>query len=1249
MANLVIKNTVSGNSGAPTLYDQQANQTVQVWFEHGGVEAFTADPGTPVAGEYAPGVWSEIYGPDGPLVTLVGGDGTIASPKEFTPTMPGRWLVRLVAEKYVLDSDMNVVLSGEPETFTALYEIQDPNIIGHRNAKPYGNGSVTRGTSTIAPTESTEFDSDEGWSRGVERYLATVSREQGFRSTVVVYNDSGVQLDSGKVITVADSDALQVWKNADSSLEDFQNTILRVVLASSGMANLGGLPLFLAVEDILDGDRGVAIVEGVVPFDTTLLADGDALFVSALGEPTGTVPSSLVPTDVDVRIGITAKGGVADDATNPGFLYFHGHAHMLPGLVQGPLSSTDNAIATWDGVGGNKLQNTGVRLMDMTSIPVPYWEVSSFGDSGLHIRTFPGGDNELWLITGDTNDVPSGDVKLNSGVSNLSNTGDVAISTGTASGGTAGTLWLYAGTSDLSCAPVKIHGGRSYSGQGGHVEITGGRADTAGLTPGGVIIQGGENTADSTRGNIAIEQAELVTVDAVYSAITTAPIVDYNGELTRWYSKDPAGVGANELRAQLSHDYGVNTKFSMLDTAGFGGLELNSDSHSFFLNKLSIGTTVAPAGVDQLHVEGSATFTDLTVTNKLNVGGLIDPIGLILSNTSEVNIPVLAGEGALFVSDGTDGLTAGDIYYKDSTGGTTSLTAAAGAGVLTGPMAPNSTENNQVATWANSNGDDLKGSGLTISHLAEISSLKNAAHEAYDISIKPGLSTTGADNPGANVTIEGGEAEHDGPGGSLVLNGAGSVGDAPGDVTIQGGSTSHNASDGGSINLKAGDGNLTVAGATDGGGIMLKGGKGANHGGPVTILGGDAEDAGGLAGYDNGGSVTLQGGSGGREGDKAGPVDILGGTGGSGKPAVYRGGAGGEVSVFGGSAGPLSGHNGGKVSIRGGTADSLDPAIGLGNLVGQSGNVEITGGEGPPVSGGFVHTQGGGILELRGGDSNPVANGDGGDVVVEPGKAGTAPGKHGLLLLCNEDDGAGFQKSFVSIGSELVSGLPGPIGWCGPKPAHTIHGDLKVTGVIDPVAFFMEPQTSNPVEAQFIAAQAAGQVDENGDPIDVNDPAVQLKIKNSLWVDENNDYRMMVGSEPVGTEGTIKYDSDNVVYDAGLAIHPDAGGILVGDLSPEVHYFNVPEVTGILLVDSTLGDIAIMLPDATLYPKRSIFVKDKKGKSNVPGFGQILIVPPSGQKLDHYCYPAEGGSGPYPVQPWASIQCYSDGTDWFII
>ena len=147
---------------------------------------------------------------------------------------------------------------------------------------------------------------------------------------------------------------------------------------------------------------------------------------------------------------------------------------------------------------------------------------------------------------------------------------------------------------------------------------------------------------------------------------------------------------------------------------------LNADLGDFTIS----GGAVFTAGTDPQYVnlhssamheltigEGGATGPMIynSATGKLTVPGLIDPIGMIFSQTAGgVDVPTTATEGAIFVSDGSNSLIADKLYYKPANNGTPVLISGGGGGAgLTNwsedgvHLVPNATSQNigSVTNW----------------------------------------------------------------------------------------------------------------------------------------------------------------------------------------------------------------------------------------------------------------------------------------------------------------------------------------------------------------------------------------------------------------------------------------------------------------------------------------------------------------------------------------------------------------------
>ena len=1325
-AYLKIRNTVTAIDGDPSvLYDQNANQQVEVWLEDAGVEVLLAD-GDPIeAGKYTNAAW-QIYGPDGPEIVLA---GVGSEHRTFTPPVPGRWLVRLTAQKYVTNAAAEVVLSDTVETFTALYEVQDPNILGHRDARAYGNGAITRGSSIIAPNETNEYDSDEGWSRGIERYLQTVSREQGFRSTAVVKNTGGAQIDAGYVCCADAPFNLERWKNADVGTEDFNNVIQKVTLATATSPHLFENPKFVALENIAAGDRGLVLVEGIIPFDTTAFANGDVLYISDTGELTNTAPSTVDAAFSDYRVGVAGDGGLGDGSDpatlNPGSIYFHGYATLLPGFIQGPLSSTDNAIATWNGADGDKLNSSDLSVYTVPGA-VGIIRIEPLEDRPFSIQSRPNETNHLYINSGSNLDLgPSGNTQIRTGTSRDFATGNLELNTGSSATRSAGNIEIQPGASELLGANVTINGGTSSTDMGGEVVITGGTAQAIGQTPGGVQIKGGYNFPDD------VYNAYCIITDFENIEIDPSGELRIHSPTTVWKAEN--AVGSLKQRFVINTSFASNSSFEMRAAGAVTG-SLNTDDPSFLRLGLSLGTDVVPAAGDLLLVDGSGTFTDLTVTNKLNVGGLIDPTGMIftpISDLTEITDAMAAGEGGIFVAGaGLAGHTEGDVYFITSAGTTTSLTEVAELGEsLAGPMVADSTTVNQAAIWTNTDGNSLGGAGVTIDASGSISSIVNGTGIPNDLTMKPAQPTQ-PDAGGANLTLESGSPDGVGMAGTLGLSAADArIGG--GSVHIDAGDTTGADTHGGKVRMRAGHGWLDPTSAMAfGGAIEAVAGNAGFVGGEVRLFGGKSLHNTGEPGNSIGGQVFIEGGSGGRNGMSSGGVTIDGGLGSKGSAGVgYRGGSGGDVTIMAGSAGLDSGHQGGSVTINAGDGDVLSAAwAGLAGSAGIPGSIKIAAGNSPNTVVGSSHLLNGANVEIRAGNAGINSGADGGNIVMEPGAHDQnhplpAIAHHGIIHMCGEHDAFGDQKSYVAIGSAVVSGLGVAIGDCFGRKAHTVHGNLKVTGLFDPIGILVDPQALNPAQSfiqdawddwnardiesertalasyknivevkletatvQLVNARAAlsgasddeviGHKDEikrlerliesltstrssisteydllDTPPIDPSSVEAADVASNTLWFDSNNGNALTIGTEPVGTVGTVVYDHQQVVFNSDTA---NAGGYLADGDTGSVDYYNVSDRVAVVMVDCTGGDVAIQLPDPVQNNGRSITVKDKLGKSNVSSTtgGQIHIVPPQGHKLDQYTHPNDetaGGPGPYPVQTRAAVECYSDGSDWFII
>ena len=263
------------------------------------------------------------------------------------------------------------------------------------------------------------------------------------------------------------------------------------------------------------------------------------------------------------------------------------------GDVVGPASSTDNAIARWDGVTGKLLQDSGVTVSD----PVGFNNVITL--QGVGGVTIEGGlpivgavaGGTVKLIGGESPLIPgagSGSIEINGGDGGLGDLiysgeagGQVSIggglggAVGTAVGGGAGgdvilfggdgggtaidpdnngqggQVKIDGGYSPGAAGPVKITGGysdnknggkvsitgggiASATMKGGAVEITGGGADTSGGAGGDIILTGGSGNGAGLDGRITLEDAQgdlEIDLLPIGTNGISGPYIDFTGRI----------------------------------------------------------------------------------------------------------------------------------------------------------------------------------------------------------------------------------------------------------------------------------------------------------------------------------------------------------------------------------------------------------------------------------------------------------------------------------------------------------------------------------------------------------------------------------------------------------------------------------------------------------------------------------------------------------------------------------------------
>tara|TARA_B000000460_G_scaffold3313_1_gene2270 strand:- start:238 stop:2004 length:1767 start_codon:yes stop_codon:yes gene_type:complete len=391
MATLVIKNglNVRSNDSSPAsaVYDQEGYITWSAWLDSSDnllpgsdTDGFDVND-TKGVGTYAttPVTWA-IFGPDSLGAIVMGsGVGTVANKKTFTPLVPGRYLVRLTAHKYIADP-VNVggpnILEEAPDEFSVVVEIRDPSVLGVTS---------TDATSIMALNEKNEYDPDEGWGRTIERYLSTVSKMAGGRRIASGVNRAGATVDIGKPVTLH-SDCLKEWKGSVPSLVDYQNYNLQFNLADGADDSILTAPIFLTLHDsVAANERSYLLVDGIIPYDTAALGAvagvGETLYVNDLKE------LSITSGTYERRVGKVLVVGT-DTGAVPGSIEFDGSSSSAHVHAASIFAESNNPIKAIPPVG--KVGGVGQNVREwLTEVFFPFipaalsFSADSYQEKGL--------------------------------------------------------------------------------------------------------------------------------------------------------------------------------------------------------------------------------------------------------------------------------------------------------------------------------------------------------------------------------------------------------------------------------------------------------------------------------------------------------------------------------------------------------------------------------------------------------------------------------------------------------------------------------------------------------------------------------------------------------------------------------------------------------------------------------------------------------------------------------------------------
>jgi hypothetical protein len=600
----------------------------------------------------------------------------------------------------------------------------------------------------------------------------------------------------------------------------------------------------------------------------------------------GTISSPTVVVNGD---NLLTLGGAGYDGTNYNWgahIHFLADgtpsANVLPGAID--FQTTPSA------------SNVPVSVLKLDHVG-SYWVNGSQGTSG-NVLTSAGTGASAW------------------GTVNLASSNSVSSILGAVNGGTGNGFASFAGPATSTKTFTLPNASANILTDNAAVTVPQGGTGVGTLTAHGVLL--GEGTSNvSAVAALAADNLLLgqgVTSDPAAVALTncgdTTHALAYSTGTHTFSCQNVTGTGATPGGSTTQVQFNLTGAFA--GDAGF--TYVGSSTQTITLGTATVGPTIAST-------TSSGTGTTMALTGSQ---------GATSSAGGPLNITAGAG-GATSGNGGAITLKGGAV--TSGAGGSANLTGGASSGVNTGGTAAVA-GGAGGATGAGGNATVTAGAGGSTSGGGGTATLQGGSTTSGvggPANVTAGAST-GANNGGA-VTVQAGAAGSTGTGGAVNINAgaatsgtggtialqAGTAGGAnnAGNVTLAAGAPSATAgSSGGSVSITSGAGSSTGTGA-QGNNISITAGNangsGANVGGGITLTAGNA------TGANNGGIVTLQGGTVGT-GITNGYSNIALRAGSSGSVIVPSTGANADTASIAiiGSASSVAANNGSDVLIRGG-------------------------------------------------------------------------------------------------------------------------------------------------------------------------------------------------------------------------------------------------------------------------------------------------------------------------------------------
>jgi len=204
------------------------------------------------------------------------------------------------------------------------------------------------------------------------------------------------------------------------------------------------------------------------------------------------------------------------------------------GTIVGPISSTDNSIARWNGITGTIIQNSEIMIDDDNNITIGtlannIYTIDTPGAIRIKSNVFADGLYvQLEGSDGITSNSTGGFIGMYAGNATLGNAegGDIDMAAGNGVGSSSGGDLTFGsgvgGATGIGGFIVLTAGnGGATSGGGGGIEIRAGNATNGGSNGGDILIDPGNKNGAGTDGKIRLNDPTS-NIDAILSTASLA-------------------------------------------------------------------------------------------------------------------------------------------------------------------------------------------------------------------------------------------------------------------------------------------------------------------------------------------------------------------------------------------------------------------------------------------------------------------------------------------------------------------------------------------------------------------------------------------------------------------------------------------------------------------------------------------------------------------------------------------------------